>query len=248
MLDVGAGIGGPMRAIARHSGATVVGINNCEYQIKVGERYNKAWGLDGQCTFLKTDFMALPVEDNSFDAAYECEATCHAPDKVASYAQIFKTLKPGGLFAGYEWCVTDAYDAKNPRHVALREGIEVGNGLPVIPHYNVVIDALKQAGFEVVDAFDMHTNMHTDKMQIPWYNTLAGEYSLTGFRMTPVGRFFTHCFVTVLELLRIAPKGSVKVSKMLNDTAIDLAESGKLEIFTPDFFFLARKPEHPKKK
>jgi len=28
---------------------------------------------------------------------------------------------------------------------------------------------------------------------------------------------------------------------MLNDTAIDLADGGKLEIFSPDYFFLARR-------
>jgi ubiquinone/menaquinone biosynthesis C-methylase UbiE len=51
--------------------------------------------------------MNLPVPDNSFDAAYEIEATCHAPDKAACYERIFNALKPGGLFAGYEWVVTD---------------------------------------------------------------------------------------------------------------------------------------------
>lgn len=34
VLDVGCGIGGPMRAIARFSGATITGINNCDYQVR----------------------------------------------------------------------------------------------------------------------------------------------------------------------------------------------------------------------
>lgn len=243
VLDVGCGIGGPMRAIARHSGAVVTGINNCDYQIKVGNRYNEKWGLAKKCIYYQADFMNLPVADNSFDAAYEIEATCHAPDKAAAYEKIFNALKPGGHFAGYEWVVTDKYDAKNKEHVAIREGIEVGNGLPLIPHYSVVVDALKKAGFEVVEHFDMHTSMHTNHMEVPWYATLAGmEWNLTGFRMTPIGRFFTHMFVSMLEIIRVAPKGSIKVSKMLNDTAIDLANGGKLEIFSPDYFFLARRP------
>lgn len=189
--------------------------------------------------------MNLNVPDNSFDGAYQIEATCHAPDKQAAFQRIFNALKPGACFAGYEWVVTDKYDPKNKQHVAIREGIEVGNGLPVIPHSSVVVDALRGAGFEITDRdhFDMHTTMHKDHMEVPWYATLAGmEWSLTGFRMTPTGRFFTHLFVQTLELIRIAPKGSVKVSKMLNDTAIDLANGGKLEIFSPDYFFIARKP------
>ena len=39
----------------------------------------------------------------------------------------------------------------------------------------------------------------------------------------------------------VAPKGTSHVSAMLNATAIDLVEGGKDEIFTPSYFFLARK-------
>ena len=31
---------------------------------------------------MKADFMKLPVPDESYDAVYAIEATCHAPDKV----------------------------------------------------------------------------------------------------------------------------------------------------------------------
>ena len=75
----------------------------------------------------------------------------------------------------------------------------------------------------------------------PRYETLDGKMSLSGFRMTRLGRACTHAMVTVLETLRIAPKGTVHVSAMLNATAIDLVEGGKREIFTPSYFFLARK-------
>ena len=42
------------------------------------------------------------------------EATCHAPDAAACYGEIFRVLKPGGVFASYEWCLTDKYDPNNP--------------------------------------------------------------------------------------------------------------------------------------
>src|SRR3982750_3343652 len=40
VLDVGCGVGGPMRTIARFSGANVVGVNNNAYQIARGEKQN----------------------------------------------------------------------------------------------------------------------------------------------------------------------------------------------------------------
>ena len=33
MADLGCGIGGPLREITRFSGATIIGVNNNEYQI-----------------------------------------------------------------------------------------------------------------------------------------------------------------------------------------------------------------------
>ena len=59
--------------------------------------------------------------------------------------------------------------------------------------------------------------------------------------MTHIGRICTDMLVTILETIRIAPKGTVKVSALLNATALDLVEGGEKELFTPSFFFLARK-------
>ncbi|KAL2329327.1 hypothetical protein Fmac_022754 [Flemingia macrophylla] len=64
VLDVGCGIGGPLREISRFSSTSITGLNNNEYQI----------------TRAKADFMKMPFPDNSFDAVYAIEATCHAPD------------------------------------------------------------------------------------------------------------------------------------------------------------------------
>ncbi len=39
-------------------------------------------------------------------------------------------LKPGGLFSGYEWLSTPAYNPSNAQHRAIMADIELGNGLP----------------------------------------------------------------------------------------------------------------------
>lgn len=51
--------------------------------------------------------------------------------------------------------------------------------------------------------------------------------------------------VYVLETLRIAPKGTTKVSKLLEKAGKCLVQAGEKNIFTPMFFFLARKPLAP---
>ena len=47
------------------------------------------------------------------------------------YAEIGRVLKPGALFASYEWVATKEYNAKDPEHVRIIDEINFGNGLPV---------------------------------------------------------------------------------------------------------------------
>jgi sterol 24-C-methyltransferase len=237
VLDVGCGVGGPMRTIARFSGSHIVGLNNNEYQIERGRRLNEQAGLSHLCSFLKADFMHVPEEDETYDAIYEVEATCHAPDKVGIYTEIKRLLKPGQLFAGYEWVVTDKYDPNNKEHVALKKGIEVGNGLPDLETPDVIVDALKKAGFEVLEAFDL-----APRSDIPWYSALSPNFSITGFLHTAVGRWLTGRMVRILEYTKLAPTGTTSVHDMLERAASDLVAAGRAEVFSPMYFVLARKP------
>lgn len=240
VLDVGCGVGGPMRNIAVFSGANIEGITINEYQVKIGNKYNEANGLAHQCKSVQGDFQNLPWPNEYFDRAYGIEATCHSPDRVVCFKEVNRVLKPGGLFTVLDWVVLKNYNPNNKDHVRVKEGIEVGNGLPTLATPEEVKRCFEAAGFEIVDMFDLNQNVHAPN-QIPWYHTLNGQYSLSGFRMTYVGRLCTHSMVWVLELLRIAPAGSTRVSALLNATALDLVEGGKDEIFTPSYFYLAKK-------
>eukprot|EP00983_Pelagomonas_calceolata_P059416 1145912-Pelagomonas_calceolata.AAC.2 len=109
-------------------------------------------GLTERCGFLKADFMDIPKEANSYDAVYAIDATCHAPDAVKCYQthlaglfmmqEIFRVLKPGCMFAGYEWCSTDLNDPSNPKHKAILDEIELGNGLPDIRSTEQLVNAV----------------------------------------------------------------------------------------------------------
>lgn len=239
-LDVGCGVGGPMRNIAIFSGASITGITINQYQVNIGNKYNANMGLRKICESTQGDFQNLPFKEPTFDAAYQIEATCHSPDRVKTFTNIYNALKPGAKFCGYEWVMLDQYDPKNANHVRIKEGIEVGNALPTLVHYSEVIENMKAAGFTDIEFFDANRGAH-DANQIPWYETLMGKMSLSGFRMTHIGRMCTHSMVWMLELLFIAPAGSTKISSLLNSTAIDLVDGGIESIFTPSFFFIGTK-------
>jgi sterol 24-C-methyltransferase len=240
VLDVGCGVGGPMRNIAVFTEAIIEGITINQYQVNIGNKYNAANGLSHSCKLIRGDFQNLPWENEYFDRAYGIEATCHSPDRVQCFKEVARVLKPNGLFCVLEWVVLNHYNPKNSEHVRIKEGIEVGNGLPTLATPEQIVEAFETAGFEVVDHFDLNKNVHASN-EIPWYDTLNGKMSLSGFRMTHIGRMCTHAMVWTLELLRIAPAGSTRVSSLLNATALDLVAGGKDEIFTPSYFVLARK-------
>ena len=53
VLDVGCGVGGPLREIAAFTGASVTGLNNNAFQISRGEELNRRTGRHDHCDFIK---------------------------------------------------------------------------------------------------------------------------------------------------------------------------------------------------
>jgi sterol 24-C-methyltransferase len=57
VLDVGCGVGGPAREIAKFAGVNITGLNNNDYQIERATRYAAYEGMSDQINFVKGDFM-----------------------------------------------------------------------------------------------------------------------------------------------------------------------------------------------
>eukprot|EP01098_Paradermamoeba_levis_P004218 TRINITY_DN1822_c0_g1_i2.p1 TRINITY_DN1822_c0_g1~~TRINITY_DN1822_c0_g1_i2.p1 ORF type:complete len:336 (-),score=109.41 TRINITY_DN1822_c0_g1_i2:272-1279(-) len=182
VLDVGCGVGGPMRNICRFSKCKVIGINNNQSQIERGNSYNQRAGCDHLASFCKSDFNKLPFEEATFDAVYQIEATAHAIDKKLVFSEIFRVLKPGQSFASYEWCLKDGFDTKNPVHQKIKRDIEEGNALPGIAFTHEVVKVLEEVGFEVEIATDL-----AETSQVPWWLPMEPGYTPSRFPTHLVG-------------------------------------------------------------
>ncbi|KAG8368051.1 hypothetical protein BUALT_Bualt15G0005200 [Buddleja alternifolia] len=226
ILDAGCGIGGPMREIAAHSCANVVGITINEYQVKRAKMHNKKAGLDKQCDVVCGNFLEMSFDDNTFDGAYSIEVTCHAPKLEKVYGEIYRVLKPGSLYVSYEWVTTELYRGDEDEHVEVIQGIKREDALPGLRSYKDIAEVAKRVGFEVVNEEDLASN--------PWWNRL---------KMGRIAYWRNRIVVTVLEWLGIAPKGTVDVHEMLFVTADYLTRGGETGIFTPMRMILCRKPE-----
>jgi sterol 24-C-methyltransferase len=189
--------------------------------------------------------MSFP--DNSFDAVYAIEATVHAPSLEGIYSEIFRVLKPGGVFGVYEWLMTDKYDNDNPEHREIRLGIEIGDGISNMEKVDVALKAMKAAGFEMEHHEDLADR---DEDPAPWYWPLSGQLKYiqtlgdvpTILRMTKIGRGFVHRFVGALETIGIAPQGTQKTADSLALAADCLVAGGKQKLFTPMYLMVGRKP------
>lgn len=102
---------------------------------------------------------------------YAIEATCHAPTFEGVYGEIFKVLKPGGVFGVYEWVMTDRYDASNPQHRKIAHEIELGDGIPEMRGYDNARQALKSVGFVIEHEEDLAERDD----HVPWYYPLEGD-------------------------------------------------------------------------
>ena len=239
VLDAGCGVGGPMGNLARQYGASFVGINNHAYQIERAKVHTR--DVQSLCRFIHGDYMHVPEDDDRYDAAFAIESMPHAPDKTAAFREIFRVLRPGACFAGYDWCLTEDFDPRNAEHLRIKKDIETGNGLPDLALTSEVCDALRMAGFELLESRDLAPDSH---LKMPWYRALQGrDLSLTSIPRTPIGRALTNVALRIGERLRVVPEGTATVSTLLNRGADALVEGGKSGVFTPMFFFLARKPQ-----
>jgi sterol 24-C-methyltransferase len=240
VLDVGCGVGGPMRNIARFADVEVTGITINAYQVRRAEIHNATAGLTDRCRAICGDFRDIPSADATFDAAFAIEATCHAPDLHDVFSEVLRVLRPGGAFAGYDWCLTDRYDAGDPRHRQLSKSIEEADALAPLRRGHELGEALCASGFELVECRDVAGD---GSPQRPWYLPLTRhERGVRGLRASPGGRVATRLAIPALEAVRIAPRGSRWVHAMLARAADALVASGELGIFTPAQFFLARRP------
>ena len=240
VLDVGCGVGGPQRSIAKKFGVSVVGLNISEYQLRKCAEYNRSAGLDHVCSVVQGDFHRMPLEDRGFDAAYHIEAITHSPDKTAAFAEVFRILRPGGVFAGYDWCMTPLYNGDDPEHRHLKESIEDTNAVSELGSFEDVSDSLRAAGFEVLD---VHDRASDPNFEVPWYQPLEGSsLSPKRFPRTPLGRRLTSVALRILESFGAVPKGSTEVQGILNIAADSLVAAGRKGIMTPMYYHLARKP------
>lgn len=100
VLDVGCGIGGSSRILAKDYVFDVTGVTISPQQVKRAQELTPE-GVDAK--FTVDDAMALSYADASFDVVWSIEAGPHMPDKAVFARELLRVLKPGGVLVVADW-------------------------------------------------------------------------------------------------------------------------------------------------
>jgi ubiquinone/menaquinone biosynthesis C-methylase UbiE len=102
VLDVGCGLGGPARFVAARFGCLVSGIDLTNEYVDTGNILSNWVGLHKKVVLQQGSAMALPFPDGQFDAAYMMHVGMNIVDKKSLFVEVFKVLKPDGIFGIYD--------------------------------------------------------------------------------------------------------------------------------------------------
>ncbi|MDB5522930.1 MAG: SAM-dependent methyltransferase [Rhizobium sp.] len=162
VLDLGCGSGGITLFIAKKfNPKQIVGFDVELPVIEQARRRATDAGLAGRVEFTQGPPGPLPFPDQSFNVVFSKDAMVHIADKDAVFADIFRVLKPGGIFAASDWLIShdDEPTADMKAYIAA-EGLSFGMASP--RRYR---EAMEKAGF---------TDVKTDNRN-GWYRDEAAR-------------------------------------------------------------------------
>lgn len=99
ILDIGCGLGGPARYIARRFQCTVSGLDITEPFVAAANKLTALLHMERQVKIEHGDGQYLPYTDSYFDGAYTQHVTMNVADRPGFFSEAYRVLKPGAFFA-----------------------------------------------------------------------------------------------------------------------------------------------------
>ncbi|KAK6334398.1 hypothetical protein TWF730_003612 [Orbilia blumenaviensis] len=175
VLDVGCGVGGTSRQLAREHSCTVTGVTISGKQVEIAKRLSndeaaklspETTGSEGpelgewislppgKVRFIELDaekmgdyFDGTAGKEGDYDAVWISEAMSHLPHKQLFFDNAFKLLKSGGKLVVADWF--KAEDLTDKQMEDDIKPIEAGMLLPPLCTMSEYVEHAKTAGFKV---------------------------------------------------------------------------------------------------
>lgn len=99
LVDIGCGLGGPARYIAKRFNCRVCGIDITAPFVDAANKLSSLVGMEDAVECRHGDGQKLPYRSETFDGGYTQHVTMNVPDRNAFFLEAFRVLKPGAYFA-----------------------------------------------------------------------------------------------------------------------------------------------------
>lgn len=99
ILDIGCGLGGPARYIAKRFQCQVSGLDITEPFVEAANKLTTLLRMEPTVKIELGDGQHLPYSDSHFDGAYTQHVTMNVADRPKFFAEAYRVLKPGAFFA-----------------------------------------------------------------------------------------------------------------------------------------------------
>ena len=148
VLDVGCGIGGPVRYIANKFGCHVTGIDLTEEFCRAATMLTQRCALSDRVNFVRGNVLDLPLSDGSFDLVWCQNVTMNIEDKARLYGEVHRVLRPDGRFTSTEYTAGPVGDPIYPLPWARDPSISF------LVSRDEMLSSLESAGFRIITLVD----------------------------------------------------------------------------------------------
>ena len=169
VLDVGCGVGGTSRCLAKEFGCRVTGIDLTDEYCRAAAMLSARIGLAHLADYRQGDATELPFDDQEFDVVWTEHVAMNIPDKARLYKEMHRVLKPGGTLAIYDVLA----GLSGPVLFPVPWARTPDTSFLVQP--NELRKLLEEAGFMVTDWSD------TTESACSWFVSLAERIRKEGF-------------------------------------------------------------------
>eukprot|EP01062_Namystynia_karyoxenos_P004822 TRINITY_DN1169_c0_g1_i3.p2 TRINITY_DN1169_c0_g1~~TRINITY_DN1169_c0_g1_i3.p2 ORF type:complete len:373 (+),score=113.57 TRINITY_DN1169_c0_g1_i3:93-1211(+) len=247
VLDLGCGIGGPLRGIVRMTGANITGLTINAFQVQRAREITAGLTpyMQARCHYDVQDYLDIRgYPENTYDGAFYMESSLHCENRTKTFAEAFRLLKPGGRLVAMEYVTLPAWDAKNPEHHELMTKHTAGNGAARTPTIEEDLAMIRAAGFEIREHYDfmgVGDRLYGDKVW-PWWQDLQFNWR---FHLLPAHPWVRGPLPTILRWLSyigLVPSEVAATADLMNVGGDGLSGLGKLGAITPQYYVLGIKP------